>query len=110
MKLQGTRWAAAVLLAWLCATAAAQEAADSTDQAAADKQFQALADRYWKILQARPRRDTAFDLWYRHYLDAGKLEELVQIVRKNAEAKAQDANAQLLLGIVLERRGEEEEA
>ena len=81
-----------------------------SEASAEDRQFQTVADRYWKILQARPRRDTAFDLWYRHYIDAGKLDDLVQTVQQQATAKPENLAAQLLLGLVLERRGQDVEA
>ncbi len=77
------------------------------DEAADERQFNLVAQRYWRILQARPRRDTAFDLWYAHYLDAGKLDDLVEQVRRHAEDRAEDPAAQLLWGLVQERRGEE---
>lgn len=70
-----------------------------------EKRFETLAQRYWKILLKHPRRGTALDLWYRHYLDRGKLDELLTTVRRHAKENAGDSAAQLLLGLVLERRG-----
>lgn len=91
-------------------TPAANAADGDADSATEDKQFVAVADRYWKILRSRPRRDTAFDLWYRHYLDAGKLDDLLKTVQTQALDKPNDYAAQLLLGLVFERRGQDAEA
>lgn len=70
--------------------------------------FETIAQRYWTILKRRPRRGTSFDLWYRHYLDAGKLDELLELVTKETEQNSKSAGAQVLLGLVRERRGDDE--
>src|SRR4051812_20878896 len=69
-----------------------------------------LAERYWKIVRKRPTRGTAFDLWYRHALDAGKLDNLVKRVEAEASQAPDDPAAQLLVGLVHERRGHDTEA
>jgi tetratricopeptide (TPR) repeat protein len=81
-------------------------AQEADDPAIADQQFETAAARYRKILEQRPQRGTAFDHWYRLYLDAGRLDELADSVRKQAEQQPENASAQLLLGLILERQGE----
>lgn len=77
---------------------------------AAEERFRKLADRYRLILNRNPRRGTAFDLWYRHYVDAGRLRELVESVEQDAREQPDSAAAQILLGLVYERLGEHERA
>ncbi len=73
-------------------------------------EFGTLAERYHQILVKRPTRGATFDLWYRHYLDAGRLAELFSSVEDEAGKKPDDFAAQMLLGLVEERRGSEAEA
>lgn len=104
-------WFAALPAAGLAAgPEPAPDAELENTQPADTAQFETTARRYWKIVQTRPRRGAAFDLWYRHYLDAGKLDELAKTVDEQAQAKPGDLPAQLLLGLVCERRGEDEKA
>jgi tetratricopeptide (TPR) repeat protein len=70
----------------------------------------AAAERFWQVVRKRPTRGTAFDLWYRHALDAGTLEDLVGRVEREAKAAPDDPAAQVLLGLVYERRGRDDEA
>jgi tetratricopeptide (TPR) repeat protein len=73
-------------------------------------EFGTLAERYHQILVKRPSRGATFDLWYRHYLDAGRLEELFRRVEDGAGRKPDDYAAQMLLGLVEERRGRDDQA
>lgn len=73
-----------------------------------EARFKELAQRYRSILQNRPQRGTAFDQWYRHYLDAGRLEELAATVEEQAAKQPDDFAAQMIAGLVFERRGEDE--
>ena len=82
----------------------------SENTAVEEARFSELALRYRSILQTRPQRGTAFDQWYRHYLDAGKLDELVAGVEREASEKSQDFAAQMILGLVLERREQPDRA
>jgi tetratricopeptide (TPR) repeat protein len=79
---------------------------NQVDSSSGEARFEATAQRYWQIVRNRPRRGTAFDLWYRLHLDAGRLDSLGDHVRRYAADKSEDANAQLLLGLVYERRGQ----
>lgn len=78
--------------------------------AVADSKFNELAERYRSILQNRPQRGTAFDQWHRLYLDAGRLDELVAAVAKEASDKPDDFAAQMVLGLVSERCGRADQA
>ncbi|NOX53366.1 MAG: tetratricopeptide repeat protein, partial [Planctomycetes bacterium] len=76
----------------------------------ADQQFQKLAQRYHQVLSQRPRKGTALDLLYRHYLDAGKLDELVAHYERRVREEPKDAGAQIILGLICERRGRFQQA
>src|SRR5579862_8798676 len=65
-------------------------------------EFDTRARRYHEILVKRPNRGATFDLWYRHYLDAGRLDELDRQVEDDARNHPGDLAAQMLLGLVLE--------
>lgn len=97
-----------VLLAVLSTVALSQETpiAGSKDES----KFTELAERYWEILKNRPQRGTAFDQWYRHYLDAGRLDELASLVEAEAKTNSDDFAAQMIAGLVYERRGQEDQA
>jgi tetratricopeptide (TPR) repeat protein len=75
-----------------------------------DAKFSDLARRYRTILQTRPQKGTAFDQWYRHYLDAGRLDELSSSVESDLAQRPEDYASQLIAGMVFERRGEKERA
>lgn len=76
----------------------------------APDRFETIARRYWQVLERRPRFGTAFDHWYRHYLDAGRLDELLDRVERLARENPDDVSAQLLWGLVHDRQGREQAA
>ena len=75
-----------------------------------DAKFDAVAQRYHQALRNRPYRGATFDYWYRHYLDAGQLDRLVAEAELAAKAAPKDATAQLILGLVNERKGRDDDA
>ncbi len=77
---------------------------------AGTQRFDELDARYWKILSARPRKGTALERWYRHWAEAGRVEELILRVSAEAAAHPNNSQLQLLWGLLLERRGRFEEA
>ena len=92
-------------------TGGAVSAAPTAEESPQDlSRFNSLAARYREVLQRRPRRGTAFDLWYGHYLDAGKLDELVSSLKQEIDGSPEDPTVHILLGLVAERRGIENEA
>lgn len=97
-------------IVWSQTSSPVDVAVDAPMDAPVDAAFTKAADRYWKILSRRPRRGVAFDQWYRLYLDAGQLDVLTARVETNAEDNPTNANAQLLLGMILERSNQAEEA
>ena len=72
--------------------------------------FGMLSQRYHRLLTQRPRHGTAFDLLYRHYLDAGKLSELVAHYEQLLADEPRSTAARMMFGLVCERRGRLEEA
>ncbi|MBM83683.1 MAG: hypothetical protein CMJ78_24250 [Planctomycetaceae bacterium] len=89
------------------APARADEAIDRSEE---EEAFQSKAARYQKVLSRRPRQGTAFDLLYRHYLDAGRVDELIEHYQRSVKENAEDAAPHLLLGLVLQRRSRDDEA
>ena len=69
-----------------------------------------ITHRYWEILERNPRPGTAFDQWYRGYVDRGEVAALTAELQSRAERNTRDANSQLLLGLVLRRQGDLESA
>lgn len=98
---------AAVLLSILAGPESIRAQQDAGDEG---ERFQAMARRYHGLLQRRPSRGTAFDLLYRHYLEAGQLEELVTHYEAQIEDSPDDASALLVLALIYERRGQLQEA
>ena len=96
-------------LALLCFTSFTTSALQA-QESDADKRFTAIAKRYHRVVARRPRKGTAFDLLYRHYLDAGRLEELVKHYQTQTKDDAKDAASQMVLGMVYERRGRLQDA
>jgi Tfp pilus assembly protein PilF len=78
--------------------------------AAEDAKFDTVAQRYRQAVRNRPYRGTTFDYWYRHYLDAGKLDWLVAETESAAKSAPDEATAQLILGLVYERKGRDDDA
>jgi tetratricopeptide (TPR) repeat protein len=72
--------------------------------------FDAITQRYRQALRKRPYRGSTFDHWYRHYLDAGKLDSLVAEVESAAKTAPDDPSAQLVLGLVYERKSRDDDA
>ena len=83
---------------------------DSENDEAAAKKFEAIAKRYHSLIERRPRKGTAFDLLYRHYLDAGKLDDLYKRYTTLKTDEPDNAAAQLVYGLLAERRGQNTEA
>ena len=88
----------ALLSAIVCSTALAQESAS-------DGKFQVLAKRYQTLLARRARKGTAFDMLYRHYLDAGKLDDLVAHYQQQVKQQPDSAADHLVLALIHERGG-----
>jgi len=86
------------------------EAQTAEASASPDDSFQARAETYERVLRQRPRGGAAFDQWYRHYLDAGRLDQLENRLKEQTLSKPQDYTAALLCGLVLERRGQDDAA
>jgi len=103
-------WLGIILQASSYVGQAAPSEPAAVDAASPSDQFYELAERYWTIVTERPQRGTALDLWFQHYLDAGRLTELINRVEGFASNNPRAANAQLLLGLVRERQGKEAEA
>ncbi len=78
--------------------------------AGGEQRFEKLDARYWKILVARPRKGTALERWYRLWSGAGRSDELLERVHTETAADAENAPVQLLLGLLLEQRGDFEAA
>jgi len=78
--------------------------------AAEDAKFDAMAQRYRQAVRNHPYRGPTFDYWYRHYLDAGQLDRLVSEVESAAKAAPDEATTQLILGLVYERKGRDDDA
>ena len=97
-----------VLFAVLTSLAVPQDTPVATPTS--DAKFDELAQLYFDILKNRPQRGTAFDQWYRHYLDAGRLDELASLVETEAKKNSDDFAAQMIAGLVYERRGQEGQA
>ena len=92
------------------ATTDQNESATQQPETAESRKFTKIADRYWSVLSKRPRRGAAFDQWYRHYLDAGRLHELKTRVAENAKSVPDDSGVQTLYGLVLQRSGDTKNA
>jgi tetratricopeptide (TPR) repeat protein len=92
--------ASALLWSAIGSATLAQSQADPAAQ-----QFDAVAERYHTILLRQPRRGATLDMLVRHYLDAGRLDELVARYEKHTREKPDDAAGHVALGLVLERRG-----
>jgi superkiller protein 3 len=103
-RLRGASQATFALLLLLCAVSPVFSHQDQHSE------FDTLADRYWQLLQERPQFGTTFDLWYRHYLDAGRLDDLQERIDRYAEQNPARAPAQLLRGLVKQRQGDLDEA
>ena len=79
---------------------------DNAEDELAAKKFAAIAKRYHSLITRRPRKGTGLDLLYRHYLDAGKLDELYQHYADLQKNETDNAAAQLIHGLLSERRGQ----
>lgn len=93
-----------VLVAFVATAATGQEPTSG------DAEFERIAERYWQVLQRRPRKGTAFDYWYRHYLKAGKLDALRRKVDQQIAAEPTGAQPHLLSGFLHERERKKAEA
>ncbi|MCO6455168.1 MAG: hypothetical protein J5I93_07700 [Pirellulaceae bacterium] len=91
---------------WRPAEAGGQESRLPLTAPADDPQFEKLAARYELILRRNPRPGTTFDLWYRLYLDAGRLDQLTRHAASLVEAAPEDGNVWLIQGLVAERTGD----
>ena len=76
----------------------------------AEKREQMAVDRFWNILERSPRRGTALERVYDYHVDTEQLDVLVERCRKAAENDPDSGHAQLLLGLVLARRGQDKQA
>ncbi len=69
-----------------------------------------IVDRFWTIVVQSPRRGTSFDRVYGHYVDTGHasllLEKCLRLIKDAKPETPEASRAQLLLGLVQERRGE----
>ena len=74
------------------------------------EEYQNLAGRFHQLVTRRPRKGTGFDLLYRFYLDAGKLDELQAHYEQAIADDPQAAAAHIVLGLIYERRGRLDEA
>lgn len=99
-----------VVLGVLFSCSTTRESLAHAQPAAVGQRFEQLDARYWKILVGRPRKGTALERWYGLWSDAGRTEELIDRVRAEAEADADNPQLQLLWGLLLEQRGEFDEA
>ena len=95
-------------IVWLALSPQAQSQQETSP--GEDAKFDAVAQRYRQAVQNRPYRGTTFDYWYRHYLDAGKLDRLVAEVESAAKSAPGAATAQIILGLVYERKGRDDDA
>lgn len=75
----------------------------------AEQREQEIVERFWTLLYRSPRRGTALDRVYGHYVDTGQLDLLLERCRKLAEQSPEDAKAWMILGHVLNRCGDENE-
>lgn len=82
----------------------------SAQEFPSDGKFQALAKRYQTLLSRRPRKGTAFDMLYRHYLDAGQLDALVAHYEKQTKNRPDDVADHIVLALIHERGGRLEAA
>jgi len=73
----------------------------------AERREQQVVERFWTLLERTPRRGTSFDRVYGHYVDTGRLEELMKRCRELTEANPNNAKSWLLLGLVLSRRSDD---
>src|SRR5690349_15210652 len=107
MRMRHTAWptfGVAAIALWIGpALAGAEEPED-------EARFAAVAGRYHDALRKRPYRGATFDLWYRHHLDAGRLDRLLADAEAAAKAAPGDLSAQLILGLVYERKGRSDDA
>lgn len=113
MRQTGIAWlvGTALVAVWLLdlskpAEAGGQEPRLPLNASADDPPFDKLAARYELILRRNPRPGTTFDLWYRLYLDAGRLDELARHVAGLVEAAPEDGHVWLMQGLVAERGGD----
>ena len=83
-------------------TIAAQEGVDEAAQ-------KAVADRFLQVLEKNPRRGTAFDKVYAHYVERGNLEEFLEGYRlKSAGPEAIQSG--MIVGLMELQRGRDVEA
>jgi tetratricopeptide (TPR) repeat protein len=82
----------------------AQDFSDSEQQ---DKE---IVDRFWNILLQSPRYGIAFDRVYSYYVDQGTVNELAEQVRKQTVSEPKNGKSFLLLGLILLRQNNVEEA
>jgi tetratricopeptide (TPR) repeat protein len=94
----------AVTLRPLQVTSPERESADS------DATFEAIAERFVAIVLRQPRRGTALDMLVRHYVDAGRLDDLVARMERLAESAPDNAARHLALGLLYKRRGRDADA
>lgn len=75
-----------------------------------DSGEQRIIERFWTLLTNSPRRGTSLDRVYGFYVDSGQLETLLQRCRKQTEEHPEDAKTWFLLGLILSRSGNDQQA
>ncbi len=69
-----------------------------------------VIERYRMMLNRKPREGSTFDRLYQFYLEGDGLTTMVSEYEKEAQAKPQDANIQLILGHIYKRLGNDTDA
>lgn len=87
--------------------ATAQDLASEDGEA---RKFELQARRYHQLLMRRPRRGTGFDLVFRLYLDAGRLDELVKYYEEEIVQSPKNPAPRIITGLLHERRGRFDDA
>lgn len=80
------------------------------EQSAELKKQQQIADKFLSVLVKNPRRGTALDRVYGHYVEAGTLDQFVADLKQKAESSPDDATNWMMLGLIEAQRGGDTEA
>ncbi|MEE8450364.1 MAG: DUF1583 domain-containing protein, partial [Thermoguttaceae bacterium] len=79
-------------------------------QQADDDPQQEIIERFLLILERNPRRGTALDRIYGHYVESGKLQQLLERYRKRTTDNAKDGTAWMILGLIESKQGNDAKA
>ena len=84
-----------------------QQADDNPQQ---EDPQQKITERFLQILEKNPRHGTALDRTYGHYVESGRIEELLGRYQKRTADNAKDATAWMILGLIESKRGNDAKA